>query len=62
MEAPFYAMSEEQRVQVVQRITMIQCLPLGRYDDGGDKKDKSCKLEESEEVQGCEKKGEKDRE
>ncbi len=53
-------MTEEQRIQLVQRVTMIQCLPLGRYD--GDKKDKELRLEECEEVQGSEKKGEKNRE
>lgn len=62
MEAPLYAMSEEQRVQLVQRVTMIQSLPLGRYDVGEDKSDKEEKLEPSEEVQGREKKGEEERE
>ena len=61
MEAPLYSMSEEQRVQLVQRVTMIQSLPLGRYDVGEDKK-KAGMLEPSEEVQGSEKKGEMDRE
>lgn len=41
---------------------MIQCLPLGRYDTGDEKKEKELKLEPSEEVQGMEKKGEMDRE
>lgn len=62
MAAPLYALSDEQRVQLVQRVTMIQSLPLGRYDVGEDKKDKTAMLEPSEEVQGCEKKGEMDRE
>lgn len=61
MEAPLYAMSEEQRIQLVQRITMIQCLPLGKYDVGEEEKKKNL-LEESEEVQGSEKKGEVNRE
>jgi hypothetical protein len=63
VEAPLYALSEEQRVLLVQRATMIQSLPLGRYDVGEDKKDKTGALEPSEEVQGYEKKGaEMDRE
>ena len=42
---------------------MIQSLPLGRYDVGEEGKEgKEGVLESSEEVQGCEKKGEKDRE
>lgn len=63
VEAPLYSLSEEQRVQLVQRVTLIQSLPLGRYDVGEDKKDKAGMLVPSEEVQGCEKKGgEMDRE
>lgn len=62
VRAPLYAMTEEQRVQLVQRVTLIQSLPLGRYDVGEDKKDKTAMLEGSQEVQGHEKKGEVDRE
>ena len=34
--APLYSfaqMTEEQRIQLVQRLTLIQCLPCGRYAD-----------------------------
>ena len=42
---------------------MIQSLPLGRYDVGDESKEKSeMKVDPSDEVQGHEKKGEKDRE
>ena len=61
-EAPFYAMTDEQQVQWMQRLTMIQGLPLGRYDTGSEKKEKELKLEPSEEVQGIDKKAEKERE
>ncbi len=61
--APFYAMTDEQRAQWVQRVTMIQCLPLGKYCAGEEKKkDKDLRVELSEEFQGTEKKGDVDRE
>ena len=41
--APLYAyaqMTEEQRIQLVQRLTLIQCLPCGRYADTSSKEEK----------------------
>ena len=41
--APLYAyaqMTEEQRIQLVQRLTLIQCLPCGRYADTSGKEEK----------------------
>ena len=42
-------MTEEQRIQLVQRLTLIQCLPCGRYADSGkdEKKSLEVDLEES---------------
>ena len=65
--APLYAyaqMTEEQRIQLVQRLTLIQCLPCGRYADSGKEEKKSLEvdLEESTTVgsgEHGEKKGDK---
>jgi len=62
--APFYSMTDEQRTQWVQRLTLIQCLPLGRYSEGEEKKDKDDLkvFSDEDEVKGKEKKGDTDRE
>ena len=58
-------MTEEQRAQWVQRLTMIQSLPLGRYSEGGEKKkdkeDLKMEFSDEDEVKGKEK-GDADRE
>ena len=67
--APLYAyaqMTEEQRIQLVQRLTLIQCLPCGRYADTKEEKEKKSLEELEDDVCSCsgysEKKGDKDRE
>ena len=67
--APLYAyaqMTEEQRIQLVQRLTLIQCLPCGRYADTSSSKEEKKSLEvdlEESTTTGsgghCEKKGDK---